>query len=100
MAVERPDYLIEIENLRAEGTWSIEHIENDIIGATHAELGAYFLSLWGIPGPVIEAVAFHHRPHDLGDAAFDAVGAVHVANYLARVCDGNYPEHTADFGFG
>ena len=37
-------------------------VEEDLIGVSHAEVGAYLLSLWGLPGPVVEAVAFHHHP--------------------------------------
>ena len=36
--------------------------ERDVLGATHAELGGYLLGLWGLPDPVVEAVAFHHTP--------------------------------------
>ena len=28
----------------------------------HAEVGAYLLGLWGLPVPVVEAVAHHHAP--------------------------------------
>ncbi|HKA91529.1 MAG TPA: HDOD domain-containing protein [Haliangiales bacterium] len=30
--------------------------------APHAELGAYLLAVWGLPAPVVDAVAYHHRP--------------------------------------
>ena len=31
-------------------------------GATHAEVGAYLLGLWGLPFQIVEAVANHHAP--------------------------------------
>jgi HD-like signal output (HDOD) protein/CheY-like chemotaxis protein len=31
-------------------------------GATHAEIGAYLLGLWGLPFQIVEAVANHHAP--------------------------------------
>lgn len=31
-----------------------------VLGATHAEAGAYLLGLWGLPAPVVEAVKLHH----------------------------------------
>ncbi len=31
-------------------------------GATHAEIGAYLLGLWGLPFQIVEAVAQHHAP--------------------------------------
>ena len=30
--------------------------------ASHAEIGAYLLAIWGLPYAVVEAVAHHHRP--------------------------------------
>jgi putative nucleotidyltransferase with HDIG domain len=49
----------------------------------HARLGAYLLGLWGLPHPIIEAVAFHDNPRGLGHAGFELVDAVHVADYLS-----------------
>ena len=37
-------------------------IEEELIGVSHAEVGAYLLSLWGLPSPIVEAVAHHHHP--------------------------------------
>lgn len=58
--------------------------EHAIFGCTHAEIGAQLLANWGLPSPLVEAVAFHHAPADLVPARFGAVGAVHVANALAH----------------
>jgi putative nucleotidyltransferase with HDIG domain len=55
-----------------------------VFGCTHAEIGAHVLSQWGLPTPLVEAVAFHHAPAMLAPARFGAVGAVHVANALAH----------------
>lgn len=56
--------------------------ENEIFGATHAEIGGYLLGLWGLPTPVVVAVAFHHRPHEFPSSHFEALTAVHVSNAL------------------
>ncbi|HEX3720000.1 MAG TPA: response regulator [Verrucomicrobiae bacterium] len=61
--------------------WQVEREE---FGATHAEVGAYLLGLWGLPNPVVEAVALHHRPCDSAVRGFSAVIAVHVADALAH----------------
>ncbi|MGC3990797.1 MAG: HDOD domain-containing protein [Chthoniobacteraceae bacterium] len=45
---------------RAEGIPMAE-AERQVFGASHAEIGAYLLGLWGLPVPIVEAVAFHHR---------------------------------------
>ncbi len=58
--------------------------EYEILGASHAEVGAYLLDLWGIPEPVVHAIAFHHNPNKSMEANFSVLTAVHVANALAR----------------
>lgn len=58
--------------------------ERDLLGTTHAEIGAYLLSLWGLPHAVVEAVAWHHRPAESLATAFGALGAVHVGNVIAH----------------
>ena len=45
----------------------------------HAEAGAYLLGLWGLPMPIIEAVAFHLEPQKSNTRSFWVTGAVHVA---------------------
>src|SRR5690606_38843484 len=49
----------------------------------HAEAGAYLLGLWGLPMPIIEAVAFHLQPQRSNVRSFWVAGAVHVACALA-----------------
>jgi HD-like signal output (HDOD) protein/CheY-like chemotaxis protein len=61
-------------------------VEREMIGATHAEAGAYLLGLWSYPDDVVEAVLHHHAPCGADNAAseFGTLAAVHVANALAR----------------
>ncbi|QCU72789.1 HDOD domain-containing protein [Luteimonas yindakuii] len=57
---------------------------SDALG--YAEAGAYLLGLWGLPMPIIEAVAFQRNPARAGTRSFWVAGAVHVATSLvARV---------------
>ncbi len=56
--------------------------EREIFGVTHAEVGAYLLGLWGIPFPIVEAVAFHHRPSEIAPEARALVAAIHIASGL------------------
>jgi putative nucleotidyltransferase with HDIG domain len=57
-------------------------VERQAFGATHAEAGAYLLSLWGLPAGVIEAVAGHHLPARELSSEFTALTALHVANAI------------------
>lgn len=50
---------------------------------SHGTVGAYLLSLWGLPASVVEAVAFHHEPNLLAGSVFDATIAIHIADAFA-----------------
>ncbi|HVA47409.1 MAG TPA: response regulator [Pirellulales bacterium] len=54
--------------------------ETEILGCSHAEVGAYLLGLWGLPDALIEAVAFHHQPRRCGRQMVGAAATVHLAN--------------------
>ena len=56
--------------------------EMDTFAASHAEVGAYLAGLWGLPDPIVEAIAFHHEPHQAPSREFTPLAAVHVANAL------------------
>ena len=49
---------------------------------THAEVGAYLLALWGLPIPLVEAVACHHHPRRCGTQEVCLAGVVHMANAI------------------
>lgn len=58
--------------------------EVQVMGVSHAEIGAYLLSLWGEMDPTVEAVLHHHRPSRVMDAKPSALTAVHIANALVH----------------
>ncbi len=78
--------------------------EAEVVGVSHAEIGAYLLGLWGLPCPIVEAVAWHHQPRLREPTDFSALSTVHIANYvhgrltpasdppLAASCDRDYIE--------
>ncbi|HXR07075.1 MAG TPA: HDOD domain-containing protein [Candidatus Acidoferrum sp.] len=50
--------------------------------AGHAELGGCLLGMWGLPQPIVEAVALHHYPRQLAGPDFHPLTAVHAADVL------------------
>ena len=50
--------------------------------AGHAELAGCMLGIWGLPQPIVEAVALHHNPRRLNSQGFHPLTAVHAANIL------------------
>jgi putative nucleotidyltransferase with HDIG domain len=59
-------------------------VEEKLMGVSHAEVGAYLVGIWGLPCPVVEAIAHHHHPERVPHSILDAVAIVHISNYLAH----------------
>ncbi len=80
-ALKRYDATLKTAHDQGIQVWEMERQE---FGATHADVGAYLLGLWGLGDPIVEAVAFHHRPAECVGATFSPLTAVHVANVLQQ----------------
>jgi len=63
---------------------AVHEFEYSANAQSHAEIGAYLLGLWGLPLPIIEAVANHHRPWRLVDEGFNLTAAVYISDHLAQ----------------
>lgn len=76
-------------------------MERESIGCTHAEIGAFLLGIWGLPSPIVEAVAWHHQPSRSPVKAFCPLAAVHVANALLTPVEvpqpGTFPDVDHEF---
>jgi HD-like signal output (HDOD) protein len=70
-------------------------IEAELLGVTHAEVGAYLLGLWGLPYPIVEGVAYHHNPSAALERTFDIPTAISVANALVKDPAGNISSQLA-----
>ena len=73
----------------AEYTAAEERRQEELrrLGASHDRVGGYLLALWGVPMPIVEAVAFHHDPSHHRAYGFSPLSAVHVANAVALASD-------------
>ncbi|MDP3695576.1 MAG: response regulator [Desulfocapsaceae bacterium] len=61
---------------------SLYNAEKEVLHAGHDAVGAYLIGLWGLPGPVVEAIGFHHRVIEYPGNSFNPALAVHVANSI------------------
>jgi HD-like signal output (HDOD) protein/ActR/RegA family two-component response regulator len=61
---------------------TLAEAEEELMGASHSEVGAYLMGLWGLPDPIIQAIAYHHRPHDQLDRTVSPLAITHIANAL------------------
>jgi putative nucleotidyltransferase with HDIG domain len=70
-------------------------LERKRLGCTHAEVGAYLMSIWGLPFPLVHAVAFHHHAAETAETKFSTLTAVHVADAIASEADPSPWNHDA-----
>jgi HD-like signal output (HDOD) protein len=66
---------------------SLDEAETAVVGVGHGELGACLLGIWGLPTPIVEAVALHHHPARFLSKEFCALTAVHAANAIEHELD-------------
>jgi putative nucleotidyltransferase with HDIG domain len=80
MASADPKGYREIEELAISAGTDQYLVETEVLGCSHAEIGAYLLGIWGLPASIVEAVAWHHRPSESPTTKFSPLVAVHVAS--------------------
>jgi putative nucleotidyltransferase with HDIG domain len=69
-------------------------LEADCFGASHAELGAYLMGLWGLDEAVVESIAHHHgRRQALPAGRVAAI--VYAANVLEHLMSADSPDALA-----
>jgi putative nucleotidyltransferase with HDIG domain len=70
---------------KSEGL-SLSTVETEILGFTHAEVGAVVFTKWGLPPSLVEAVQYHHNPSEAKNhPVFPAI--VHLADIIAYEMD-------------
>jgi HD-like signal output (HDOD) protein len=84
LATRLPELYTRIERVSDESDRPAHLIERRSVGASHAEIGAYLLGLWGIPHGIVEGVLFHHEPLKAVDQGLSPAGIVHLADALVH----------------
>lgn len=87
IASKLPNQFNAILSSSSESGERLFEAEEQLLGISHAELGAYLLGLWGIDNLVVEAIAHHHHPNRIPHRGFDGSTAVYVADLLAHELD-------------
>ncbi len=82
LASRLPEQVFAVAALMKERRVGRCEAEEEILGTSHAEIGAYLLGLWGINTVTVEAVAHHHHPLRIAHASLDTSTAVYVADLL------------------
>jgi putative nucleotidyltransferase with HDIG domain len=87
LAQECPQDLTRAVELAASREIPLHVAEHQVLGASHAEIGAYLLGIWGLPYTVVEAVAHHHQPERVTQTEFDVLGALVLGHSLVHADD-------------
>ena len=82
MASADPILYRKVADVAASTNTNAWRVETDLLGCSHAEIGAYLLGIWGLPAPIVEAVGWHHRPSDSPVTQFSPLAAVHAASVI------------------
>jgi HD-like signal output (HDOD) protein len=89
MANGLPDKYRQVIALDPQEFGSLCSRERAIFGHSHAEVGAFLLTLWGLPVEIVDAVAFHHNPSASSAAeTLNSLAVVYIANLL--VAESNF----------
>jgi HD-like signal output (HDOD) protein/CheY-like chemotaxis protein len=83
LASKMPDRLCAVMALMNERGCRQFEAEEEMLGTSHAEIGAYLLGLWGINSVAVEAIAHHHHPTRISHQGLDASAALYLSNLLA-----------------
>jgi HD-like signal output (HDOD) protein/CheY-like chemotaxis protein len=84
LVANMPEEFMRAVDLARERKIELWEAEREVFGANHAEIGGCLLGIWGLPVPIVEAVALHHHPSQLVSKGFSALSAVHAANVVCH----------------
>ncbi len=84
LAANLPEAYSEVAILQSLHQMPWVEAERQIIGTTHAEIGACLLGTWGIPLATLESTAWHHSPELTSADEFSPLTAVHASNVFAQ----------------
>jgi len=87
LSLSMPEQRLRVRDHAISHDMPIAAAEQEIIGCTHADVGAHLLALWGLPQALVETVAYHHAPGEAGESTFSVTGALHVADWLVHPRD-------------
>ncbi|MGC9194711.1 MAG: HDOD domain-containing protein [Syntrophobacteraceae bacterium] len=77
-----PNECLKISEFANANGCELHLAENQILGVTHAQLGAYLMTIWGLSQSTVEAIAYHHCPGRCANQTFGPLTAVHLADAL------------------
>jgi HD-like signal output (HDOD) protein len=77
------EYFVRIMEITRTKNCLLARAEEEVLGVTHADVGAWLFEKWNMSKGLIEAIRFHHNPALAGDHQRLAA-IVHLADILVR----------------
>ena len=72
-----------IMTVAQEKNISFDEAEMEVLGITHAEVGAELLARWNLPKKIVETVRWHHDPDNFPEEDKKDVDIVHLADSIS-----------------
>ncbi|MFH0881046.1 MAG: HDOD domain-containing protein [Lentisphaerota bacterium] len=80
----RAEFLASVQASR-ERHVPLFQVELELIGADHAQVGAWLGARWKLADDIIETVRWHHEPDNADDSRKELVMLCHGANYICNL---------------
>jgi HD-like signal output (HDOD) protein len=90
-----PEQYAKVLKIAAGRPGDLQQTEMLELRASHTDVGAYLVGLWGLPNTIAEAIAYHEDPSQSRSASFGLPAIVHAADRLAHrpdITDPRSPE--------
>lgn len=78
--INNEKFIFEILELMKSENIEYNEAEYKILGTTHAEIGAYLLSLWGLPSIIVDSIKNHHKIYRVDNNILSVQSAIFIAN--------------------
>ncbi len=88
LAARAPSRFLAISRRLMDGELSRSQIEQELLGVTSAQIGAYLLGLWGLPMNIVDAVAHHECPEESEHEEFGVAWATFIGWQLSENPEG------------
>jgi HD-like signal output (HDOD) protein len=99
LALGLPERYANVVRVATESRRAAHVVELEMLGVTHAEVGAYLLGIWGLPLQLVDIAAFHHTPSRIPEGDLDTFAAFHVADALVEAAGRDLAAESLDLGF-
>ena len=82
LLIQQPQLFPSVVSLAQNRGWDLQLVERQMLGSTHAEIGATFLARWDVDEELVATVGCHDDPMNSPYSAFGPWTAVYAANLV------------------